>query len=105
LSLSPCLSQSPKDARQDLDALFQHLKEIEVTVPITKADNALAEWKDFLALQKALNDLNLKSKDKRLDVFFHARITAMVGTLNLYLDSNLSYTWQQASMIVARTQG
>ncbi|KAJ6465674.1 hypothetical protein DFH09DRAFT_957054 [Mycena vulgaris] len=29
----------------------------------------------------------------------------MVGTINLYLDSQLSYTWREASMIVSRSQG
>ena len=29
----------------------------------------------------------------------------MVGTLNLYLDLDLSYTWQEASLIVAKAEG
>jgi hypothetical protein len=46
-----------------------------------------------------------KARTRLLDVFFRARITAMAGALNLYLDSELSYTWRQASMIVAKSQG
>ncbi|KAJ7773743.1 hypothetical protein DFH07DRAFT_767684 [Mycena maculata] len=60
-------------------------------------------YKDFPALHRATASLSVKSKDKKLDVFFKAQITAMVGTLSLYLDSELSYTWQEASMIVARS--
>ena len=29
----------------------------------------------------------------------------MVGTFNLYLDPELSYTWQEASLVVAKSQG
>jgi hypothetical protein len=29
----------------------------------------------------------------------------MLGTLNLYLDSELSYTWRQSSLIVLKSQG
>ena len=32
-------------------------------------------------------------------------MTGMVGTLNLYLDSELSYTWHEALLIVSRSQG
>jgi hypothetical protein len=97
-------SPSPEDARQNLDILFENLEKIETMTPTT-TDAALAAWKNFPALWKALNTLNTKSKDKKLDVFFRARITAMVGTLNLYLDSDLSFTWRQASLIAARAQG
>ncbi|KAF7378025.1 hypothetical protein MSAN_00226400 [Mycena sanguinolenta] len=59
----------------------------------------------FPALRRAVAFLTIKSKDKTFDVFFRARITAMVGILNLYLDPELSYTWREASMIVAKSQG
>jgi hypothetical protein len=49
--------------------------------------------------------LAVKAKDPKLDVTFRARITAMVGTLNLYLDPELSYTWREASLIAAKSQG
>jgi hypothetical protein len=38
-------------------------------------------------------------------VFFRSRITGMVGTLNLYLDPELSYSWQEASFLVSKTAG
>jgi hypothetical protein len=38
---------------------------------------------DFPQLHQAVAKLILKSKDKQIDVFFHSRITAMLGTLNL----------------------
>lgn len=66
--------------------------------------NAL-NYKDFPALQRACAQLAVKAKDPKLDVTFQARITAMVGTLNPYMDPELSYTWREASLIVAKSQG
>jgi hypothetical protein len=60
---------------------------------------------DFEGLRKACAKLTVLSKDQKLDVVFRARITAMVGTINLYMDSELSYTWREASLIVAKSQG
>ena len=60
---------------------------------------------DFKGLHKAHAKLTVLSKDKKLDVVFCARITALVGTINLYMDSELSYTWCEASLIVAKSQG
>jgi len=60
---------------------------------------------DFEGLRKACAKLTVLSKDKKLDVVFRARITATVGTINLYMDSELSYTWRDASLIVAKSQG
>jgi hypothetical protein len=75
--------------------------------PETSTDRALNQlnYKDFPALRRATASLSVKSKDKKLDVFFRAQIAAMVGILNLYLDSRLSYTWRETSMIVAKSQG
>ena len=66
--------------------------------------NAL-NYKDFPALQQACARLAVKAKDKKLDVTFRARITAMVRTLNLYLDPELTYSWREASLIAAKSQG
>ena len=46
-------------------------------------------YKDFPALRWAHAWLAVKAKDLKLDVTFWARITSMVGTLNLYLDHTL----------------
>ena len=48
---------------------------------------------------------NLQGQDKSLDVVFQARISAMIGVLNLFLDPELSYTWREVLMIVAKAQG
>ncbi|CAA7270186.1 unnamed protein product [Cyclocybe aegerita] len=75
--------------------------------PETRTDvllNGLC-YKDFPMLRRALAKLTVKSKDKKLDVFFRSRITGMVATLNLYLDSQLSYTWREASLIAAKAAG
>lgn len=61
--------------------------------------------KDFPRLRRARVKLAAKAKDKLLDVFFRSRITAMVGTLNLYLDAELSFTWRQASVLAAKVAG
>ena len=75
--------------------------------PETSLDRGLNQinYKNFPALRRALTKLKATSKDVKIDVTFHARITAMVGALNLYLDPEMSYTWRQASMVVAKLQG
>lgn len=62
-------------------------------------------YQDFPCLRKAMAKLNVLIKDKKLDIFLRAQLTGMAATLNLYLDSQLSCTWRQASMIVAKSQG
>ena len=62
-------------------------------------------YRDFPTLRQAKAALTVKAKDKKLDVVFRSCITAMVGTLNLYLDPELSYTWREASLVVAKSQG
>ena len=63
------------------------------------------DYKDLPNLRRARAELSIKAKDKKLDVLFCARITGMVGTLNLYLDPQLSYTWREASLIASKSQG
>ena len=62
-------------------------------------------YRDFPTLRRAKAALTVKVKDKKLDVVFRSCITAMVGTCNLYLDPELSYTWWEASLVVAKSQG
>ena len=62
-------------------------------------------YKDFPKLRRAQARLHIASRDKNLDLTFRSRITSMVGTLNLYLDPELSYTWRQASLVVAKSLG
>jgi hypothetical protein len=73
--------------------------------PPGPVDNALELLRNYPALSQAQEKLLLQSQDKSLDVIFRARILAMVGVLNLFLDPGLSYTWREASMIVAKAQG
>ena len=61
--------------------------------------------KNFPELRQAHAKLQVRAKDPKLDVFFRARITAMAGTLNLYLDPEMSYTWRQVSLVVSKSQG
>lgn len=62
-------------------------------------------WKDVPALKKARSGLAVKSKDKKIDIFFCSRITAMLATLNLYLDEKFPCTWRKASIIAAKAVG
>jgi hypothetical protein len=71
--------------------------------PPAPVDSALDLLRDRAALSRARK--KLQSQDKSLDVVFRARISAMIGVLNLFLDPGLSYTWREASMVVAKAQG
>lgn len=62
-------------------------------------------YKDFPALRRAHAKLHVASKDKKLDLTFWSCIMAMVGTLNLYLDPELTYTWHEASLVIAKSLG
>jgi hypothetical protein len=75
--------------------------------PMSVSDKALnsLSWKDFPKLHQARACLTVKNKDKTLDIVFHSRITAMVATLNFYLDVELSYTWREASVLAAKAAG
>ena len=68
--------------------------------PPSPVDNALKLLHDHAALSKARE--RLQSQDKSLDIVFQAHISAMIGVLNLFLDPGTSYTWREASMIVAK---
>ena len=69
------------------------------------ADKPLEGWKDREALAKALPKLVEKARDLRLDLVLRARLTGMIGVLNLYLDSKLKSSWADASVIVAKIEG
>ena len=73
--------------------------------PAAPADKALDLLRDHAALSRARETLTLRSQDKLLDVIFRARISAMAGVLNIFLDPDLPYTWRKASMVVAKAQG
>ena len=60
---------------------------------------------DSPALHCAQAKLTVKSKDKKLDVFFWSWIMAMVATLNFYLNTELSYLWQESSTLAAKAMG
>jgi len=76
-------------------------------LPENATDNLLngLSYKDFPALRRARASLTVKSHDKKIDVFFRARILGMVGTLNLYLDPSLSYSWRECSLLVSKASG
>lgn len=73
--------------------------------PSSLIDNTLELLHDHTMLLRAQKRLLSKSQVKLLDIVFWACISTMVETLNLFLDTRLSYSWREASMIVAQAQG
>jgi hypothetical protein len=97
-------------ARKEVKELLRQLREGKHPrddSPETICDQVLNGlcYKDFPRLRNAKAKLTLKAKDKKLDVFFRSRITAMVATLNFYLDAELSYSWRESSVLAAKAMG
>jgi hypothetical protein len=99
-------SSEQSDAEQMIEQLRNGIRPHDDGVEtMSDAELNKLSYLDFEGLRKACAKLKVLSKDKKLDIVFRARITAMVGTINLYMDSELSYTWREASLIVAKSQG
>ena len=62
-------------------------------------------WKDFERLEQARTQLSSKVKDPKLAIVLCSQVASMVGTLNLYLDKALLYTWRRASELASKAQG
>jgi hypothetical protein len=97
-------------ARKEIEELLRQLREgrrPHDDSPETATDDVLnaLSHKDFPALRCARAKLNAKAKEKKLVVFFRSRITAMVATLNFYLDAELSYSWRESSILAAKAMG
>ena len=97
-------------ARKQVEELLRQLREgwrPQDNSPETVTDQYLNGlcYRDFPALCRVRARLSVKGKDKKLDVFFRGRITAMVATLNFYLDPELSYSWQESSVLAAKALG
>jgi hypothetical protein len=75
------------------------------TSALETSEKCLELWNDREALSRARAALVDKSRDSRLGIVLRARITGMLGFLNLYLDPSLQYTWRKASAMVAKVQG
>ena len=97
LGSKPSLRSLLEDLRKQRDLLNQS--------PPSSEDNTLDLIRSIDQLQEACTSLDLRSKDRSLDPFLRARIVAMIGVLNLFLDSDLGHTWCQASLLVSKTQG
>ena len=97
LGSKPSLRSLLEDLRKQRDLLDQS--------PPSSEDNALDLIRSIDQLQEARTSLDLRSKDRSLNLFLRARILAMIGVLNLFLDSDLGHTWHQASLLVSKTQG
>lgn len=109
-SNTPTEKDATAKAREKVEELLRELREgrkqVDNSLP-NESDIVLdhLDYKDLPNLRRARAELSVKAKDKKLDVLFRARITGMVGTLNLYLDPQLSYTWREASLIASKSQG
>jgi len=86
------------ETQRAIQVLLENIRRRRAPVdnsPPAPVDSALDLLRDRAVLSKAREKLLLKSKEKSslsLDVVFRARISAMIGVLNLFLDSKLSYT-------------
>jgi hypothetical protein len=98
-------TEGPGPARALLEDLRRGLLRVNLDTPQTNLDNALEVLSDRSMLHAASETLSRVSKDKKIDVLFRARIVSMVGTLNLFLDPGLLYTWRKASLISSKAQG
>ena len=97
-------------AQKDVEELLRKLREGQHphdNSPQTATDELLngLSYKDFPALRRARAKLMVSAKDKKLDVFFRSRITAMTATLNFYLDAELSFSWRESSVLAAKAMG
>lgn len=101
---------TPTTPQQQVQELLEALKQKQRPKddsPENQTDIQLngLSYKDFPQLRRARASLTIKGRDQLLDIFFRTRITGMVGTLNLYLDPQLSYSWREASIIAAKAAG
>lgn len=100
------MAKACKKAEELLCELREGRKQVDSSLP-NESNIVLdhLDYKDLPNFQCAWAELSVKAKDMKLDVLFHARITGIVGTLNLYLNPQLSYTWCEASLITSKSQG
>jgi len=68
----------------------------------TPAEQTLDLLQDHAVLLEAEEMLSEKSRDKSLDVVLQVRICAMLGVINLFLDTDVPHTWRKASIVVAK---
>ncbi|CAK5270383.1 unnamed protein product [Mycena citricolor] len=85
----PSTAPSVEEAREALNKMRAEAERLEAEGAMWEAsERALSAltWRDWPALQKALEGLSVKAKDKRIDILYRARLMSMVATLNLFLD-------------------
>ena len=95
-SLNPSLDEVEDLLNQDLYDVEESLIDYELEK---------LWWWDFERLGQAQAELSFKVKDSKLTIVLRSCIASMVGTLNLYLDKTLLYTWRQASELASKAQG
>ena len=102
-----------KDKIDDKETLTVHeyLEVLRHDIPVhqeisTKIPGSVSHiLSDHSKLQEARTQLTKEMKKGDLDVIVRARITAMIGLLNIYTDDNLGYSWKKASEVMATTHG
>lgn len=70
-----------------------------------KSDEALTNWRNLAELQKAAQRLKNVSKNEALDIVNRGRVIAMLGTLNIFIDEDLNFTWKEASLMASKISG
>ncbi len=60
---------------------------------------------DHSRIQEAATQLTKEAEKGDLDVIIQARVTAVVGLLNLFADKGLDFSWKKASEVVSKVQG
>jgi hypothetical protein len=110
LQCTETASPQAKSAKERVDELVEEMKKdklLQDKIPEDTMDQLLSglSYKDFPILHRARAKLAVASRNKKIDVFFRAQIAVIVGTLNLYLDPMLSYTWCECSLLSSKVGG
>ena len=95
----------PGPARAFFEELRHGLSLEILDAPQTALDNALDLLCNHRMLYDASEKLAAVSKDKKIEILFRTRVVSMVGTLNLFLDPELNYSWRKASLVTSKAQG
>ena len=105
IAVAPDANVTQRAVQELFENLCNRQAPLDESTP-TSADSALDLLCNHAALLKARDSLVSQNQDKlaksQIDVIFCARISAMIGVLNLFLDPELSYNWREASIVVAK---
>jgi hypothetical protein len=95
------------EAHKKVEGLLCELRKGRKPVDNFPPPNLILFWIKLTTKTSQIFDVHeqsslLRQKARNLMYFFCAQITGMVGTLNLYLNLQLSYTWHEASLFASK---